>query len=189
MDGVREVRLRGEQCTATAKATGKRCEKLVVGGGVCRSHGGASPNARAAREARIVQMRARAYGDVTERTPAEALLAAGTSLDASLQALEQLAGRGEAPDATLLREIRSAADASGRMAKLIQDAGLDARRMQLEERDRAHLGQVMRLVLEAHGLRMDDATVRADLEAAVERVAAGDLRPLRPALGTVTRPS
>lgn len=167
------------QCTAKSKRSGEQCRRMVVGGGVCSMHGGLAPQVRAAREARILEMRSRAYGEVEERSPAEALLAASGSLDATLQRLEQLAADGGGADAVILREIRSAASESARVAKLVQDAGLDERRLQLLERDQAAIGRVLELVLAAYGLEASSVEVRQTVAEALERVRAGDGSPLR----------
>lgn len=172
--------MKGERCTAKSKTSGEQCRKVIRGGGVCHIHGGSSPQARAAREGRILQAQAlAAYGDVEERSPAEALLAAGRSLDFIMQALEALAAKGAAGDPVVLKEIREAARESGRMAKLIQDAGLDERRVRLEEQQRVELGEVLRLAAGAFGLSIGDADVREVLGEAMARVEAGDSAPLR----------
>jgi hypothetical protein len=44
----------GEQCSATSKATGKRCQRRVIGGGPCHVHGGSARQVKARREQRIV---------------------------------------------------------------------------------------------------------------------------------------
>lgn len=174
-----EPAIPSSQCTARSSRTGERCKRLVRGGGVCPTHGGSAPQVRAAREARILEMRSRAYGEVEERSPAEALLAASGSLDATLQRLEQLAADGGGADAVILREIRSAASESARVAKLVQDAGLDERRLQLMERDQVAIGRVLELVLAAYGLEASSVEVRQTVAEALERVRAGDGSPLR----------
>lgn len=176
-----EPRVRGTQCTAKSKRSGERCKRRVVGGGVCPMHG-QNRYVKANQAARKLRAQAAAYGDVEERSPAEALMAAGTALDSGLQALEQLASADGADVPLLLREIRAAATESGKMQKMIQDAGLDERRLRLEEQQQVQLGDVVRLVLEAHGLTVSDAAVRADLSEALRKVAVGDRSPLRPVL-------
>lgn len=129
-----------EQCTALSKQTGERCRNRVQGGGVCRFHGGASPRARKAREARIVEMRRTAlYPNAETRTPYEALRAAGASLDAALQGLEQLARDGGVLTAELVRELRAQAEASGRLQKAILDSGIAEKRTAITE----HLANIM----------------------------------------------
>lgn len=184
------------QCTARAKATGVQCRRMVVGGGVCVKHGGGAPQVRAAREARILAARAaRVYGPyVEERSPAEALMAAGRSLDFGLQALERLAADGGVVDPAVFREMRAAATESGRMAKLIQDAGLDERRLHLAERDQVALGQALELALAAWGLNPGALAVRESVAEALERVRSGDVSalvsrvPSAPVLELVAKP-
>ena len=45
------------QCTARSKRTGERCGRLpsMLGGNVCRSHGGAAPQTRAKAQRRLQQ--------------------------------------------------------------------------------------------------------------------------------------
>lgn len=172
-------RAMSEQCTARSKTTGERCQQRVIGGGVCRFHGGKAPQVAAAREGRLLQMRARAYGEVEERTPAEALVAASSTLDASLQSLEAMAAEVGGASPLLLKEIRDAAKESARVAKLVHEAGLDERRLQLAERDQTDLSQVLTLALRAFGLDPSDGLVREVVVEAVEQVRRGDLRPLR----------
>lgn len=170
----------GERCTARSKSTGEQCRQSVIGGGVCRFHGGKAPQVAAAREGRKLQMRAQAYGEVVERSPAEALLSASSALDASLQRLEGMAADAGGADPVLLKEIRSAATESARVAKLVQDAGLDERRLQLAERDQTDLSQVLTLALGAFGLEPSESVVREVVVEAVERVRSGDLTALAP---------
>lgn len=176
-DLMEPVRL-SSQCTARSKRSGERCKRLVVGGGVCVIHGGGAPQVAMAREARMAQVRARAYGVTEERTPAEALLASSSSLDATLQRLEALAADGGGADPVLLREIRSAAADSARVAKLVQDAGLDERRVRLAEREQADVVAVIGLALGAFGVDAATAEVRRVVAAAVERVRSGVTGPL-----------
>ncbi|WP_066463809.1 hypothetical protein [Sanguibacter suarezii] len=137
---------------------------------------------KANQEARKLRAQAAAYGDVVERSPAEALMGAATTLDSVLRALEGVASTGRAVEpVAMLREIRAAATESGKMQKMVQDAGLDERRLRLEEQQ-VQLGDVVRLVLEAHGLTVSDAAVRADLGEALRRVGEGDRSPLRAVL-------
>lgn len=166
------------RCTARSKTTGEQCRQKIIGGGVCRYHGGAAPRVAAAREVRAQLLRSRAYGAVEERSPADALLASSASLDATLQRLEALAGEKGGADPALLREIRSAASESARVAKLVQDAGLDERRQSLAERDQVDIGRVLTLALAAFGVEPGDAVVRSAVAEAAERVRTGDTRPL-----------
>lgn len=148
MEDLRRAMPAASQCTATAKSTGARCGKLVLGGGVCRIHGGKSPNAVAAREARLVQARAAVLGGREKRTPAEALMAAGSALDAGLQAMADLVEAGGVVTADAIRELRAQADASGRMQKIILDAGIEERRVRISEQQGARIATAIRAILE-----------------------------------------
>ncbi|MFI5729172.1 hypothetical protein ACIA49_03560 [Kribbella sp. NPDC051587] len=73
----------GDQCTATSKATGNRCRRRVIGGGVCIVHGGRAPRVAAKRQERIVtwesQTEITAWSAMTGRPtvePGSAVLAA-----------------------------------------------------------------------------------------------------------------
>lgn len=137
-------RVPAEQCTALSKQSGERCRNRVQGGGVCRFHGGASPRARKAREARIVEMRRTAlYPNAETRTPYEALRAAGASLDAALQGLEQLARDGGVLTAELVRELRAQAEASGRLQKAILDTGIAETNTKIAEHMADHMLRFM----------------------------------------------
>lgn len=173
LDGVRV----SSQCTARSKRSGERCKRLVVGGGVCAMHG-ANRSVRAKQQARAAAIRARAYGDVEDRTPADALLASSRALDAGLQRLEEMAGGAGGADPLLLSEIRKAAAESARVAKLVQDAGLDERRMRIEEREQADIGLVFELVLAAYGLDPSAEDVRLAVVEAVQRVQDGSKGPI-----------
>ena len=49
-----------QQCEAKAKATGRRCERRVVGGTVCFVHGGNAKQVKAKREQRVALAEAQA---------------------------------------------------------------------------------------------------------------------------------
>lgn len=53
--------MKGTQCTAKSKRSGLQCRRLVVGGGVCRMHGGANPVVNANRLQRIAIAQAAAH--------------------------------------------------------------------------------------------------------------------------------
>lgn len=62
------IELSSVQCSATSKQTGRRCaQKAIPGGRVCRFHGGAAPQVRAAALARIAQARDLALDRLIER--------------------------------------------------------------------------------------------------------------------------
>jgi hypothetical protein len=141
------------QCTATAKSTGRRCERRTLGGpGVCYVHGGNASQVKAAREARIIQMRAQLADREPQppRHPAEVLLSA---IDGSDRVMLQLRRDFElgvlSPE--LHRAFGEALDRSGRLSKLALDASATERLLSTREkltRDIvAQLIQVMDTVL------------------------------------------
>lgn len=120
-------------CTATAKGTRQRCQRRVIGGGVCWVHGGAAPQVEARRAVRILEGRALLAGQVVEeRDPGEALLAAARDADQMLQRVKgQLdAGRLTGADLTAFGEW---IDRVGRLSKLVIDTRLEERRTRLSE--------------------------------------------------------
>jgi hypothetical protein len=80
------------RCTAHSKSNGgERCQHRVIGGGVCYVHGGNASQVKAAREARVITLRAQLAAGEREpqpaRHPAEVLLSA---IDDSDQIMSQL---------------------------------------------------------------------------------------------------
>lgn len=83
------------RCTARSKRTGKRCKApSMLGGNVCRAHGGAAPQTRAKAQRRLAQ-----------------------AADVLVQRLLGLALGGDVPDAIALQAIRDALDRAGLGAK------------------------------------------------------------------------
>lgn len=83
------------QCTARSKRTGKRCKApSMLGGNVCRVHGGAAPQTRTKAQRRLAQ-----------------------ATDVLVQRLLGLALGGDVPDAVALQAIRDALDRAGLGAK------------------------------------------------------------------------
>lgn len=172
-----------EQCTAHSKGTGQRCGRRTRGGGVCRYHGGNSPRTAARREARIATAEAAAlFSDRYEPRPWwEALPAAATTADQLMRALAdrvELSGELRAADLDALAQM---ADRVAKLAKLVQDAGLDERMAQMSERQGAQAAQVFRAVFADPQLALSPAQA-----AVAPSIAARYLRELgsgeRPAL-------
>lgn len=85
----------GTRCTARSTRTGEPCKRpAMLGGNVCRSHGGAAPQVRAKAKRRLEQ-----------------------ASDALVQRLLQFAIDGGVDDNVALRAIRDALDRAGLMAK------------------------------------------------------------------------
>jgi hypothetical protein len=61
----------GEQCSATSKRSGKRCQRRVIGGGPCIMHGGKARQVKARREQRVLlyEAQAKAAPPVVEPEP------------------------------------------------------------------------------------------------------------------------
>lgn len=116
------------QCTATAKRTGERCRSLVVGGGVCFKHGGAAPQVKAKRLARVATMElaaeARAMGEtLPDSSPAQMLLDAARSTHRVVALLQMRAG--DAPNPAELEQLGPWLDRLGRAAALVVSSKAD----------------------------------------------------------------
>lgn len=132
-----------DRCSARAKATGQRCQRRVVGGGVCYLHGGRSPNARAAREARVLVGLARLEGErsgdpsaaVELRDPGQILLEAARDADATLQWLKaKITETGGRLDPVALSVLGDWIDRAQRVSKTVLDAKLDERAARMGKR-------------------------------------------------------
>jgi hypothetical protein len=94
-DLLHDLQAAETQCTARSKRTGKRCKApSMLGGNVCRAHGGAAPQTRAKAQRRLQQ-----------------------AADILVQRLLGLALDGDVPDAVALQAIRDALDRAGLGAK------------------------------------------------------------------------
>jgi hypothetical protein len=94
-DLLHNLRAGEAQCTARSKRTGKRCKApSMLGGNVCRAHGGSAPQTRAKAQRRLQQ-----------------------AADVLVQRLLGLALDGDVPDAVALQAIRDALDRAGLGAK------------------------------------------------------------------------
>lgn len=94
-DLLHDLQVGETQCTARSKRTGKRCRApSMLGGNVCRAHGGAAPQTRAKAQRRLQQ-----------------------AADVLVQRLLGLALDGDVPDAVALQAIRDALDRAGLGAK------------------------------------------------------------------------
>lgn len=83
------------RCTARSKRTGERCKlPSMLGGNVCRAHGGAAPQTRAKAQRRLAQ-----------------------AADVLVQRLLNFALDGDTPDHVALQAIRDALDRAGLGAK------------------------------------------------------------------------
>jgi hypothetical protein len=148
-----------DQCTAKSKASGQRCRRWVVGGGVCPMHGGAAPQVRARREARRIQAEAALTGAAVPRDPATALLAAAQDADSILQRIKLTIGRDQELTPALLTALGDWIDRTSRVAKLVVDARIDERRTRLSEQQ----GRILALTIQAILGRLELSPAQRDL--------------------------
>jgi hypothetical protein len=115
-----------QQCEAKAKATGRRCERRVVGGTVCFVHGGNAKQVKAKREQRVALADAQAAvpaSVVLQKEPEELLLDALHDVNQVLQQLKsELHGGSVNP--ILLNLAGEWLDRLGRLGKVVTDGDL-----------------------------------------------------------------
>lgn len=150
-----------EQCPATSKRTGERCQLRVIGGGPCRFHGGSAPQVAAARERRIVLGEAAMAGGGEARSPHEVMLGAMADADAILQQLKH----GDLSKRELLTLVGEWADRSTRISKTVLDAKIDERKVELDQQKAAIVVSAMRAAIEVAGAELLPATRDAMLRA------------------------
>jgi hypothetical protein len=174
------------RCSAT-NAAGVRCAKAaMLGGTVCRSHGGAAPQVRAAAERRLAEQQAAAsIADVVVapiENPLEALaqvaeeaLAFQRHAAAKVAELTSLEDVAPATRVEYLRPLVALYERSiDRSAKLLADwvrLGFDERMVAMNERQAALVAEVVRAVLDAPELALTDEQRETG-----RTVAAGHLR-------------
>jgi hypothetical protein len=158
-----------QQCSATAKGTGARCGRWVVAAPVCVVHGGAASQVRAKRESRILAWQAAAGSDTAPRDPGEALMSATHDADRILQQLKSALSAGDLQPSAMLSVVGEWVDRVSRLAKVVIDARIDVRRVELETEKL----QVVRLAL---GRAIVAAQLDAEQRAALLRSFAAELR-------------
>jgi hypothetical protein len=163
-----------EQCTAKSKRSGQRCQHFVIGGGPCHLHGGKSPRAAAAREARIIAAQAHASGAVTEyRDPGEALVSAAVDADRIVQLLKRSLESGETLKAGELRSLGEWLDRTGRLAKTVLDARVDERKVRITELQHRELFAIIGAVLAELGHDPDSPEMIEVVRSCAARIGAG----------------
>lgn len=136
-----------EQCSATSKATGQRCQRHVIGGGVCWVHGGAAPQVARAREARIIAAEAAREAPVSMADAADVLTSAMNDAHALLQRIKENIANGRVTDGDL-RALGEWVDRAARISKLVVDAGIEERQVRLAERHGQLLAGVVIRILD-----------------------------------------
>ena len=174
MESVEAVRRDAHQrrCTATSSRSGKRCRAYaIVGGTVCRAHGGAAPQtkAKAAQRVAVEAAEADAYKvlahhavrpltdplDAMSRLAAE-VAAFKDALAARVNALTSLsytatgAGTEQLRGAVVLYE--RALDRTGRLLDMLAKRGWEERKVVLAERNGQLLAGVVQAILGQLGL-------------------------------------
>lgn len=140
--------LRGEQCTATSKASGVRCRHLVRGGGVCHVHGGKAPQVRRKRLERVAI--AEALARDPRRDPSEVLADVVHQSDWLMRKARGEV-RADKPTVKTMAKLLELTEQAGRWAKTSLDAEIDQRQTRVVEAQAVALAAVIQRVLE----RMD----------------------------------
>jgi hypothetical protein len=117
----------GQQCTATAKATGKQCERRAIGSPVCIMHGGKARQVKAKAEQRVMvaelEAKAAAQTVVVRREPEELILDALHDTNAVLTRIKADLHDGVV-NPILLQLAGDWLDRLGRLGKIITDGDL-----------------------------------------------------------------
>lgn len=123
--------VRGTQCTAKAKAkgSGERCKRLVLGGGVCRMHGGATKAATAKRLERVAVMQAQRFRGPVVITGAEALTEELHRTVGQVRALGDELGMLDAPEAEAPSKVQRWSAERGHLRQVAETVV----RLQVEE--------------------------------------------------------
>jgi len=141
------------RCTARRKQEGGRCTQWAMrGGAVCRMHGGKSPQAlRKAEQRQAITEAAAVLGRLERVDPT-------TALDDAQAVLRQALVVALGAD-----RVEVAADLAERLAKVAKsavDAGVEQRRLQIEEAQVVLFGRALDLILADLGLDPGMASVR-----------------------------
>jgi hypothetical protein len=148
----------GQQCTAKAKATGQRCGRRVIGGGVCWVHGGNAKQVKAKREQRVLVAEARVATGVEpavvqRQEPEQVLLDVLADTNTMLQAIKNEM-RDNLVNPVLLQLAGEWFDRVARIAKVVTDGDLAMKlhaRLGWFAEDRAESGDPEELVPEGSG--------------------------------------
>lgn len=157
-----------EQCTAKAKGSGQRCQQRVIGGGVCRSHGGNAPQVRGARQRRVALSQALAVDP--RRDPGEVLADVGHQADYLMRRAREEVRTGKLTAATMTR-LLDLTETAGRWAKTGLEAGVAERQTRALEVQATVLATVVRRILDRLDLTPEQqALVPVVVPAELERM-------------------
>ena len=168
-----------EQCTATSKRTGERCRQRVIGGGVCRMHGGATRAAREAKAERIAVGRELMASQAARRRPEDVLLDAMLRADAiASRLMSRMDVDGALPSAGEVRQATESLLVAGRLAKsalgLDKPDDFDVARAAVELQAGVIVAVVRRVL--AKFAPRSDASIGAEVAAAFRAVTEGEAR-------------
>jgi hypothetical protein len=117
----------GQQCEATAKSTGRRCERRAIGAPVCIMHGGKAAQVRRKAEERVLvaELEAKAAAETVliRREPEELILSALYDVDQVLARIKADL-HGGMVNPLLLELCGDWIDRLGRLTKIIVDGEL-----------------------------------------------------------------
>jgi len=165
------------QCTATARRTGRQCQKRAIAGArVCLSHGAAAPQVRRAAAERVAFQRAAELLAADATADPLEVLAAAVRASAALLGAAEAAVTADEPDPGALQQLGEAALLAGRLAKLALDSGIQQRLVRQAEEAGALVGGLLTRAVNALELPPDVSAaafriIRREVEA--ERISLG----------------
>ena len=161
------------RCKAHTRS-GQRCKKAaIVGGFVCATHGGKAPQVKRAAARRQVEQQARTALDVRGSQPvtdpiaelerlAGEVVAFKDSLAGAVANVREIRYAGQISE-QIRGEVAAFLTAMERAEKVLTSLArldLDARRVQIDESKAQLMAHVIRAVLTAHGLDVNEPKVR-----------------------------
>lgn len=166
--------MRSQQCKARSVRSGRRCQRrAVLGAVVCRHHGGAAPQVKAAAARRLTL--AEAIETSQRRHPQEVLADALHNVDVTAAELLRSIREGRLDlTAEMATAVVDANRARAGMAKLVVDSGGERWSANEAYRQQADaLARIVRAMVRILGLDPADPRVVAAFEAAVAEVLHG----------------
>jgi hypothetical protein len=158
------------RCSATSKRSGQRCRRWAVRGlSVCHVHGGATKAARAKSDRAVEQLkpaegaRTRSRRDGRDAGGAPARRPARGSRDGG-----QHGHLGDGRPHVFVSMLREWTSELGRLSKLARDAGIDERRVRMNEAEGHFLASVIPAAVDA--CSPDDETRAAAIAAAAKLI-------------------
>ena len=167
--GGAELMDESRRCTATSKQSGERCGRAaIVGGSVCKIHGGGSPQVQAAANRRLVEQEAtKELAKVEVRPIGDPIVALGDLAAESLAILEvaKANAAGAEVDSAWMAMLERSMERAGKLLEACGRLGLEERRVRLEEAQLDLAAAVVMGVLRRAGLDPESPQVQDWLEA------------------------